>query len=109
MTEAQAEALDAIHFTAAKHALAIKLQRGDVTFMNNLGIFHAREAFKDNEDSGRHIIRMWLRNKGLAWKTPDNMDGVWDHIYGEIYPEVWYMSPNHSLAHVISKKATCHG
>ncbi|KAF2489816.1 taurine catabolism dioxygenase TauD, TfdA family protein [Lophium mytilinum] len=108
LTDAQAEALDAVHFTANKHVLSIELQRGDMTFVNNLGIFHAREAFTDDVDKSRHLVRMWIRNEKLAWKTPDNMDEIWDEIYGGKIEPVWYMDPNHTRAHVISRKDTCH-
>lgn len=50
ITEAQAEALDAVHFTAEKHALALEFRPGDIQFVNNLSIFHARAGFRDSPD-----------------------------------------------------------
>ncbi|KAF5122648.1 Taurine hydroxylase-like protein SAT17 [Metarhizium anisopliae] len=50
ITEAQAEALDALHFTAQKHALALEFQSGDIQFINNLSILHGRGAFRDTPD-----------------------------------------------------------
>lgn len=49
ITEAQAEALDALHFTAEKNAVALDFHAGDIQFVNNLSIFHARGSFKDSE------------------------------------------------------------
>lgn len=49
ITEAQAEALDALHFLAEKHALSLDFRKGDVQFVNNLSIFHARDGFRDTE------------------------------------------------------------
>ena len=50
ITEAQAEALDALHFLAEKHAVTLDFQQGDIQYANNLSIFHARDGFKDTPD-----------------------------------------------------------
>jgi alpha-ketoglutarate-dependent taurine dioxygenase len=50
ITEAQAEALDALHFLAEKHAVTLDFQQGDIQYVNNLSIFHARDGFKDTPD-----------------------------------------------------------
>lgn len=50
ITEAQAEALDALHFLAEKHAVALEFCQGDIQFVNNLSIFHARGSFKDSSE-----------------------------------------------------------
>jgi alpha-ketoglutarate-dependent taurine dioxygenase len=47
LTEAQAEALDAVHFTAEEHAISLDFRKGDIQFANNLSILHARGAFID--------------------------------------------------------------
>ena len=47
ITEAQAEALDALHFLAEKFSLGLNFQKGDIQYINNLSIFHARDGFKD--------------------------------------------------------------
>lgn len=50
ITEAQAEALDALHFLAEKHAASLDFHKGDIQFVNNLSIFHARGGFKDSTE-----------------------------------------------------------
>ena len=47
ITEAQAEALDALHFLGEKFNLGLNFQKGDIQYINNLSIFHARDAFTD--------------------------------------------------------------
>lgn len=47
ITEGQAEALDALHFLAEKHAVSLDFRQGDVQYVNNLSIFHARDSFRD--------------------------------------------------------------
>ena len=48
ITEAQAEALDAIHFLGVRFNVGLDFRQGDVQFVNNLAIFHARDEFKDS-------------------------------------------------------------
>jgi alpha-ketoglutarate-dependent taurine dioxygenase len=47
ITETQAEALDALHFLAERFSVTLDFQKGDVQFVNNLSIFHARDGFVD--------------------------------------------------------------
>ncbi|KAF3044728.1 hypothetical protein E8E12_009870 [Didymella heteroderae] len=65
ITEAQAEALDALHIVAEKYAVSLNFKKGDVQFANNLSIFHARDGFTDTEEKQRHLVRLWVRD-------PDN-------------------------------------
>lgn len=50
ITEAQAEALDALHYTAEKYAVSLDFHQGDIQYVNNLSIFHARAGFQDSEE-----------------------------------------------------------
>lgn len=50
ITEAQAEALDALHFLAEKHAVTLDFHKGDIQFANNLSLFHARAGFRDSKE-----------------------------------------------------------
>lgn len=47
ITEAQAEALDALHFLGDQFNLTLDFQKGDIQYINNLSIFHARDGFVD--------------------------------------------------------------
>lgn len=47
ITEAQAEALDALHFLADRFSVTLDFQKGDIQYVNNLSIFHARDGFTD--------------------------------------------------------------
>jgi len=69
----QLEALDAIESVARKHQLAMNLQPGDLTFINNFGILHARGDFQDTKAASRYHVRMWLKNETLAWKLPRSL------------------------------------
>lgn len=50
ITEAQAEALDAVHFLAERFAIGLDFRKGDVQYINNMSIFHARDAFTDTPE-----------------------------------------------------------
>ena len=50
ITEAQAEALDALHFLADQFHVGLDFRQGDIQYVNNLSTFHAREGFRDTHD-----------------------------------------------------------
>ncbi|KAJ8481976.1 hypothetical protein ONZ45_g15123 [Pleurotus djamor] len=81
ITEAQAEALDTVHFLAEKYSLGLNFQKGDIQYINSMGLLHARDAFKDDAKHVRHLVRLWLRNDELAWKTPEALQPVWKRLY----------------------------
>jgi hypothetical protein len=47
ISEAQAEALDMLHFYAEKYSLELKFKKGDIQYINSMGLLHARDAFID--------------------------------------------------------------
>ncbi|KAF3927226.1 hypothetical protein ABW20_dc0106224 [Dactylellina cionopaga] len=81
LSEAQAEALDAMQYIAEKHALALNFRKGDIQFINSLGLLHARDAFKDDPEHTRHLLRIWLRDDEFAWKTPKPLVATWGRLY----------------------------
>jgi hypothetical protein len=83
MTEDQAEALDAVHFTALKNQVVIPMQQGDMRFLNNHAILHNRDSFEDSDQRRRHLARLWLRNPAKAWALPRGLEMAHDRVYGE--------------------------
>lgn len=94
LTEAQLKALKVLNDLAEKHALSIPAQPGDILFINNLGVLHKRDSYVDAdavESNGsapdkakrRWLMRLWLRNKELAWEIPEAMKIPWEAAYGE--------------------------
>jgi len=41
--------LDAVHFLAEKYSLGLNFKKGDIQYINSLGLLHARDAFMDSE------------------------------------------------------------
>ncbi|KAF3764193.1 hypothetical protein M406DRAFT_62540 [Cryphonectria parasitica EP155] len=89
ITEAQAEALDALHFLGDKFCVNTHFAKGDIQYVNNVALFHARDGFVDSNEkrTSRHLLRLWLRDPEYAWKTPEAIQWRWDQIYGGVTPE----------------------
>ncbi|MGA7270006.1 MAG: TauD/TfdA family dioxygenase [Acidimicrobiia bacterium] len=64
LTPAQAEALDYVQEVANRPGLRLSMQfqEGDMQFLNNHALLHARTAFEDHEEDElkRHLLRMWI-------------------------------------------------
>ncbi|KAI0107584.1 Clavaminate synthase-like protein [Nemania sp. FL0031] len=70
LTPIQHEALDFVQGAAHRFERHLRMKPGDLTFINNFGLLHAREGFEDSQDSVRYLVRLWLRNAELAWSLP---------------------------------------
>ena len=64
LTEAQREALDVFQEISNREELRLKMdfQEGDMQFVNNHSILHARQAYEDHDepDRKRRLLRMWI-------------------------------------------------
>ncbi|PYH47303.1 TauD/TfdA family dioxygenase [Aspergillus saccharolyticus JOP 1030-1] len=87
ITEAHAEALDSLHFLAEKFAVGLDFRKGDIQYINNLSIFHARDEFQDTPEQQRHLIRLWQRDPEYAWDTPVPLAKAWKQLYEGVTPE----------------------
>lgn len=86
LTEAQAEALDAVHFIAVEKQKKLPMEEGDIRFINNMGLVHGRDAFFDHDGSElskRHLLRLWLHNEEKIWKLPPALQLIWDRVFAD--------------------------
>ena len=64
LTDIQREALDFVQDVANRPELRLPMHfaEGDMQFINNHAILHAREAYEDFDDPEmkRHLLRMWI-------------------------------------------------
>lgn len=64
ITDIQREALDAVQEISNRHELqlSMRMRPGDMQFLNNHAILHARTEFEDHEDEDmkRHLLRIWV-------------------------------------------------
>ncbi|KAM5350994.1 hypothetical protein ACJ41O_003717 [Fusarium nematophilum] len=87
ITEAQAEALDTLHFLGEKLSVSTNFAKGDMQYINNLAVFHARDTFTDSETQQRHLLRLWLRDPENAWETPEQLKSRWAELYSGVTAE----------------------
>lgn len=74
MSAAQEEALAVLEATCQRLSLHMILEIGDIQFLSNAHVLHARTAYKDYAPPAprRHLMRLWLatpENEG-GWKLP---------------------------------------
>jgi hypothetical protein len=79
----QAEALDVVGKLADEMCLRFEFQTGDIQFLNNLSILHAREEFQRSEggDSRRHLLRLVQMDDENRWKLPDEMESTMGRMF----------------------------
>lgn len=92
LTELQVEAMNTIHFLSEKNAICLPNEEGDILYLNNMSIIHAREALRSKVDgkpvlSGRHRLKLFLRDPKRAWSIPDKLKVVWERLYGPNQPD----------------------
>ncbi|KAK3990769.1 hypothetical protein QBC44DRAFT_368741 [Cladorrhinum sp. PSN332] len=74
-TAAQREAADCIQFRAAKNSITLPVVKGDILLVNDMALFHAREAFDDgNIPLKRHLVKMYFRDPEQGWEIPLSME-----------------------------------
>ncbi|KAF2636394.1 Clavaminate synthase-like protein [Massarina eburnea CBS 473.64] len=79
LSKAQLHALAAVETLAKKFATQLDRQQGDIQFVNNLAVLHARAAYgTTKERSSRHLLRMFLRDAELAWEKPASFRSNFD-------------------------------
>ncbi|KAI0505153.1 Clavaminate synthase-like protein [Xylaria bambusicola] len=79
---AQKLALALVQDTAAAQQIRLPTQQGDMIFINNWSVLHAREPYEDSDSATRHLVRLWLRNSELSWEVPKTMKTPWEASFG---------------------------
>ena len=80
----QADALDALQFVAAENAIRVLPQKGDMYFLKNFNVIHARSGVKQSRDGPRrHLIRLWLRDPELGREIPEPLRQRWSETFDQ--------------------------
>ena len=68
----QLHAMSAVEELAKRFCTKLERQPGDIQFLNNLSIMHARGAYRgtNGKPSSRHLLRMFIRDPVEAWEKP---------------------------------------
>ncbi|KAI9498675.1 hypothetical protein BDB00DRAFT_881140 [Zychaea mexicana] len=79
--ERKFEAMEYIEELCQREALNMQLEVGDIQFVQNYQILHARTAYTDNAESARHLLRLWfvVKHEEVGWDIPFNKA---DYDYG---------------------------
>ncbi|OAK98102.1 Clavaminate synthase-like protein [Phaeosphaeriaceae sp. SRC1lsM3a] len=72
VTAQQMHAMHVVGELAKRFSSKLDRKQGDIQFINNLSIMHAREAYRgsNGKPSTRHLLRMFLRDPENAWEKP---------------------------------------
>ncbi|KAI9053582.1 hypothetical protein LZ554_002536 [Drepanopeziza brunnea f. sp. 'monogermtubi'] len=72
LSTAQLDALETVFATASTHHHKVSMQPGDLQFVNNCAILHAREPFQDDNVNTRHLVLRSIIFDG------DEDEGSWE-------------------------------
>lgn len=61
LTERQADAMEELERLAQKHAITFQMQQGDIQWLNNTKLLHARDEYVDDENH-TYVSRESSRN-----------------------------------------------
>lgn len=88
VSETQIAAMDAVQYTMAKNAVPLPWGKGDIAFINDMAIMHARSSFTESgQGLQRHLLKFYLRDPAQNWQIPDSARKQWDKIYGPNTPD----------------------
>ncbi|KAF8462922.1 hypothetical protein BDZ91DRAFT_661694 [Kalaharituber pfeilii] len=96
----QKYALEAIERVASRCCHTIKLEVGDIFFLNNLAVLHARSSYVDSSQdpaSKRHAIRIVLRDWQNGWDIPPALHQRYHTMFSRnTHPdeEGWQVTPH---------------
>jgi hypothetical protein len=81
LSPAQAEALDLLHELAEELCFEMSFAPGDIQFVNNHVIYHARTAFEDAPEQGadRLLLRLWMAVPNSR-ALPEGQEVLWRNI-----------------------------
>ncbi|KAJ4409470.1 hypothetical protein N0V85_004086 [Neurospora sp. IMI 360204] len=83
LTTSHLQALETLSELATRHRLMLDTKPGDMLFINNWALIHARDSYKDPKDGpGRHLVRLWLRDSEVGWDVPESMRVPWEAAFG---------------------------
>lgn len=86
-TAQRLEAMAYIEDLAWKHAFPLPRKQGDIAFINNLCLMHARSAFDLDAEgnplpSRRHLVKLMLQDPEMAWELPGHLEWYSKRVYG---------------------------
>lgn len=82
--------------------------KGDLRFVNNMGVLHRREAFENSAVTSRHVVRLWINNEMMCWKLPLDLRLAWARVFEDDgREEHWDIVPPRKDGKVLRVAGTC--
>lgn len=82
-TAKQIEAMDTVQYLMTENALPLPWGKGDIVYINDMAVMHARSAFKEGGTGiHRHLVKFYLRDPAQNWPVPETAQTHWNKIYG---------------------------
>jgi Taurine catabolism dioxygenase TauD, TfdA family len=72
LSKQQLHAMKALQEAAREVCVRLTPKAGDMLFMNNYGLMHARDMFVDSvtdQQKKRYIMRLWLHDDHKGWES----------------------------------------
>lgn len=80
LTRQQVDALDMLAELAGEFCMEFTFEQGDMQFLNNHVIYHARTAYHDDEGAQRRLLhRLWLSMPNSR-ALPEDHDVLWRNV-----------------------------
>jgi len=86
MSAMQEHALHSVEQLARRFCTTLNRRQGDVQFLHNLSVLHARSAYRPavpGMSSDRHLLRMFLRDPERAWHKPATFRASFDDPFAQ--------------------------
>jgi hypothetical protein len=82
-------AMEMLESTASRFSHTLQREPGDILFVNNLSVLHARDSYNDDNvtsapgssNSGRHFLRLFVRDPERSWVKPKQLQTDLDQLF----------------------------
>jgi hypothetical protein len=89
LSKEQLHALQLVEDIARQVCMKLDRKDGDIQFINNLSVMHARSAYGNGATSStRHLLRMFLRDPERAWKKPERYSAQFENPFDKTRPQI---------------------
>lgn len=74
LSKEQARALEVMTRLCRENSFKVSQTPGDILFINNLSILHARDSYTNGHQPGtaRRLLNLMLRDTAMAWDQPND-------------------------------------
>ena len=83
----QIHAMEVIENVAKRFSIKVDRRNGDIQYINNMSMMHARSAYGSTERSSRHLLRMFLRDPEMMWVGPSTYEAKFNDSFTEGRPQ----------------------